>query len=156
MKCCDSIIYLLGYSSIQKNISKWTWALIISLMIIFEFLTFIPKFTFLALIINWNSVQALKILVPVLSYVHYFSLFVFDLLFSMHFISILYRVHFQKKLRVRKQTQLFVMKCVLHFIYRYFLDSALFAYPVVTHRLCLACWHSSHLGSSYRRCGSLK
>lgn len=114
VQLCDNVVYLLGYSCVRKDIPRWIWALLTSYIFVILFMTFFPHYTFFNLLLDHNSVFFKTYISPICVILRGFGLLAYDFGFSYHFCWILYKVNIARKMRLPKQSQIFVMKCVIH------------------------------------------
>lgn len=112
---CDAIVYILGYQCIEKKIPTWKYVIIVLYMIIIYEPNIITH-TILPLWVNRNSPRYVKLIGLPLNFIRPFGIIAYDVYFTGHFCYILFKVHVQKKMRLPRNSQIFIMKCMAHLV----------------------------------------
>lgn len=112
----DNLMFLLGYYNVNKKFS-WPFTICVSLYIIFVlYFSWIFQWTFFPFIFNENSKDFLRYYsTPCANYVYTYGTIAYNIFFTYSFVVILLRVHVWKTIRVPRNSQIFIMKCCLHF-----------------------------------------
>lgn len=125
----DTAIYLLGYANVRKKIPLWHWALI-AIYLFILYCCWLPNNIFLPFILNFNSKDWGDNYGTPISWYFSVATVVYQLFFTSHFLHIIYKVNFERKFRIQKQAQIFVIKCAIHFVNSFMAGVITFAIPI--------------------------
>lgn len=117
----DNFIFLLGYlNSKKKKQSAWILRLTILYAVVVLYLTWIPSYTIYPFFFNCNSADYFQYFTTIgQSYIFSYGGLLYNVVFTVYFVKVLYDVNIRRAVRITKQGQLFAIKCILHFFARY-------------------------------------
>lgn len=115
----DNLVFYYGYKAATNDVPKWKTICVFTYIAIVMSASWLPTFTINPFYADTSSLNYIKYYYTPGQLIYTWGNVLYNALFTIEFVKILYKVHIQKCSQYSKPARIISMKCCIHFFSRY-------------------------------------